>query len=54
MQAVLKRPSLWQAAEAFVKKNTVMVIALFAAAVTSVIVPVEGKYIGYFDFKTRT
>ena len=54
MQAVLKRPSLWQAAEAFVKKNTVMVIALFAAAVTSVIVPVDGKYIGYFDFKTLT
>ena len=38
----------------FVHKNTVMVIALFAAVITSVIVPPDGEYAGYFDFKTLT
>lgn len=37
---------------AFVRKNTVMVVALVAAVVTSFIVPVDAEYIGYFDFKT--
>lgn len=36
------------------KKNTVMVIALFAAAVTSVLVPVDRQYLAYFDYKTLT
>lgn len=36
----------------FVKSNTVMVVALAAAAVTSVIVPVDAAYMGYFDYKT--
>lgn len=36
----------------FVKKNTVMVIALVAAAVTSFIIPPDKAYLGYFDFKT--
>ncbi len=36
----------------FVKKNTVMVIAFFAALVTVFFVPVDAEYIGYFDFKT--
>ena len=39
---------------AFVRKNTVMVIAVFAAAITSIFVPVDKEYIGYFDFKTLT
>lgn len=39
---------------AFVKKNTVMVIAFFAAAITTVFVPIDAQYIGYFDFKTLT
>ncbi len=39
---------------AFVKKNVVMVVALFAAIITSVIVPPDKEYIGYFDFKTLT
>ncbi len=37
---------------AFVKKNTVMVIALFAAVITGFIVPPDKEYLGYFDFKT--
>ena len=39
---------------AFVKQNTVMLIALLAAIVTSCIVPPDKEYIGYFDFKTLT
>lgn len=34
------------------KKNTVAYIAAVLAAVTSVIVPPDSEYIGYFDFKT--
>lgn len=41
-------------AEAFVKKNTVMVIAFFAALITAFIVPIDSAYLGYFDFKTLT
>ena len=36
----------------FMKKNVVMFIAFLAAAVTSVIVPIDEKYLGYFDLKT--
>ena len=36
----------------FVKKNTVMVIALIAALMTSFLIPVDREYLGYFDFKT--
>ncbi|MBE7021973.1 MAG: citrate transporter [Ruminococcaceae bacterium] len=38
----------------FIKKNTVMVIALLAAIVTCFFVPVDKDYLGYFDFKTLT
>ncbi len=37
---------------AFAKKNIVMLIALAAAVVTSVIVPPDAEYLGYFDVKT--
>ena len=37
---------------AFVKAHTVMVVAMAAAMVTSIIVPVDAAYMGYFDFKT--
>ncbi len=37
-----------------IKKNPVVFAALFAAAVTSIIVPPDREYIGYFDFKTLT
>ena len=39
---------------AFVKKNVVMTAALAAAAITSVIVPPDETYLGYFDVKTLT
>lgn len=38
----------------FVKKNVVMVIALVLAVLTSIIVPPDAEYLGYFDFKTLT
>lgn len=38
----------------FMKKNVVMMIALVAALVTSIIVPVDRAYLGYFDVKTLT
>lgn len=38
----------------FAKKNTVTVIAFFAALITSFIIPPDSEYIGYFDFKTLT
>jgi Na+/H+ antiporter NhaD/arsenite permease-like protein len=37
---------------AFCKKNIVMLIALFLALFTSILVPVDKEYLGYFDFKT--
>ena len=38
----------------FVKQNTVLTIAFFAAMLTVVFVPVDGAYLGYFDLKTLT
>ncbi|MBR3965659.1 MAG: citrate transporter [Clostridia bacterium] len=38
----------------FVRKNTVFVIAVLLALVTSIIVPPDMEYISYFDFKTLT
>ena len=38
----------------FFKSNIVMTVALLAAAVTSVVIPPDKNYIGYFDFKTLT
>lgn len=41
-----------QRLKSFVKTNVVMLIAALAATVTSVIIPPDKEYIGYFDFKT--
>ena len=38
----------------FVKTNAVMLIAAVCALVTSIIVPPDKEYLGYFDFKTLT
>lgn len=37
-----------------VKKNVVMTVAFTAAILTSFLIPVDGEYLGYFDFKTLT
>ena len=36
----------------WVKDNVVLIIAFFAAVITSFIVPPDSEYLGYFDFKT--
>lgn len=36
----------------FFKRNVVMTVALCAAAITSIFVPVDRQYLAYFDFKT--
>lgn len=41
-------------AAAFVKKNPVLTIAACLAAITSVIVPPDAEYLGYFDYRTLT
>ena len=38
----------------FVRKNAVMCIALIAAVTTSIIIPPDKEYLGYFDFRTLT
>ena len=38
----------------FIKKNAVMLIAMLLAIITTVIVPPDSEYLGYFDFKTLT
>ena len=38
----------------FIKKNAVLLIAIFAAAITAFIVPPDAKYLDYFDWKTLT
>ena len=46
---------LWRALEkllAFLKANVVMTVALCAALLTSIVVPVDAQYLGYFDVKT--
>ena len=39
---------------AFISKNAVMCIAFFAALLTSLVIPPDAEYLGYFDFKTLT
>ena len=39
---------------AFIKKNTVMCIAMAAAVLTSLLIRPDAQYIEYFDFKTLT
>ena len=46
--------SFFASVKNFIKKNTVMTVALMAAVITSFIVPIDREYIGYFDFKTLT
>ncbi len=38
----------------FIKKNVVMIVAMFAAIITAFIIPPDGQYVTYFDLKTLT
>ncbi len=54
MDNIIETESIWSKCRSFIKKNAVMCIALIAAVVTSIIVPVDKEYAGYFDYKTLT
>ena len=54
MQHTKSAQNIFSRVAGFIKKNIVLCVALVAAAVTSVIVPPDAEYIGYFDFKTLT
>ena len=47
-------PAVPEALVRFVRTNAVMVIAFFAALITSLIVPPDHQYLSYFDLKTLT
>lgn len=47
-----KNNNLLNSVLGFCKKNIVMIIAFFAALITVFFVPIDGEYLGYFDFKT--
>lgn len=49
-----RMPHAVAAVLSFIKKNTVLCIAIVAAVVTSFIVPPDAAYLGYFDFRTLT
>ena len=54
MDNAVEASSIWNKCWSFVKKNAVMCIALIAAIVTSLIIPIDKEYVGYFDYKTLT
>ena len=54
MDNAVETLSIWNKCCSFVKKNAVMCIALIAAIVTSLIIPIDKEYVGYFDYKTLT
>jgi len=45
---------IWERIKDVIKKNAVMCIALAAAVITSIVIPVDEAYVGYFDYKTLT
>ncbi len=54
MNNVVDEPSFLERLGLFVRKNAVMCIAFIAAIVTSIFIPIDKEYIGYFDYKTLT
>ncbi len=52
MYKIKKNSGIWSNCISFIKKNAVVCIAFVAAVVTSIIVPVDKEYLGYFDYKT--
>lgn len=54
MENTVETSSKFNKIVSFIKKNAVMCIALLAAVITSIIVPVDKEYKGYFDYKTLT
>lgn len=50
----MNKDKIFSGITVFVKKNTVMCIALLAAIITSFIIPMDRQYLSYFDYKTLT
>ena len=53
-ETVKEKRTFWGWLKAFVKKNVVMVIAMFAAIITAFFVPPDAEYLGYFEPRTLT
>ena len=51
-QPAHRLPALLHVISSFIKQNTVLCIAILAAAVTSLIVPPDAQYLSYLDGKT--
>lgn len=54
MDGLIEKKSLLRSFQSFAKKNTVTVVAFVAAVITTIIIPIDWKYIDYFDYKTLT
>ena len=50
----MQKSVFYEKCKGFIKKNAVMLIALFAALVTMFFIPVDKAYLDYFDYKTLT
>jgi Na+/H+ antiporter NhaD/arsenite permease-like protein len=53
-QEKMQKSVFYEKCKGFIKKNAVMLIALFAALVTMFFIPVDKAYLDYFDYKTLT
>lgn len=51
-RAPVRRHAYLKAVAGAIKNNIVLIIAAIAAGVTCIFVPVDGEYLGYFDFRT--
>ena len=54
MENTIETSSKTQKIVSFIKKNAVVCIALLAAVITSIIIPIDKEYKEYFDYKTLT
>ena len=52
MENDMKSPLVKEKVKGIIKDNIVLLIAILAACITSIIVPPDKTYISYFDFKT--
>ena len=53
-EALMNKVHLFHGFSGFIRKNTVMVVALVAALITCIFVPPDAAYLDYFDVKTLT
>ena len=51
-RAPVRRHASLKAIAGAIKNNIVLIMAVIAAGITCIFVPVDGEYLGYFDFRT--